>query len=251
MILSVQDLDPYQWTHGIFTLIFVIISILIGLKILLKYFTTEGETFYEYIPLGLTYIFLSSAYWGPAFNFLAFISTGIPLPNQLFLILNNAFIPLAVICWIFAYTSLQKLSRKKEIRIGYLVISVVWEIIFFVLIFLNVEILYTFESTEAGIYYSKAQLPALIYPIIALLTALITGILFGKESLTSQDRVLRFKGIFLILAFVSFVSVALLGAFLPREIIWLVILRIILILSSFFYYLGLFMPEKIKNIIIR
>lgn len=251
MILSLQDLTGYQWFHGIFTVIFVVISILIGFQILLKYFTAEGDRFLEFIPLGLTYIFLSSAYWGPIFNFLVFVSTGgSTLPELLFIILNNAFIPLAVICWIFAYSSLQKLSWKKELRIIYLAISLIWETIFFVLIFLNLDTLYTFEYTVAGIYYSQANILALIYPIIGLFTALITGILFGKKGLESEDIIIRWKGIFLILAFVLFVGVALLGAFLPREIIWLVILRIILIFSGFCYYLGLFMPERIKKILI-
>lgn len=248
---SVMDLTLYQWIHGIFTVIFVIISILIGLRILSKYFTAEGQKFSEYIPLGLTYILLSSAWWGPTFNFLVFVSTETPLNEIVFVILNNAFLPLAIVCWIYAYTSLQDISRKKIIRIIYLVISVIWEIVFFILIFVSLDTLYTFEFTEAGIYYSKRTLSALVFPIIALATALLTGIHFGLSGLKSQDKTIKWKGIFLMLAFILFVGVALLDALLPREVLWLVILRLILIFSGFCYYLGFFMPEKIKNILIR
>jgi hypothetical protein len=251
MIFSIQDLTPYQWVHGIFTVIFVIISILIGLQILLKYYTAEGERFFEFIPLGLTYIFLSSAWWGPTFNFLVFVSTGIPLPEIVFIILNNAFLPLAIVCWIYAYSSLQEISWRKELRIVYLIISISWEILFFILTIFSMDTLYTFNYSDAGIYYSKRRLIALIFPIIALATALITGIHFGQGGIKSEDKTIKWKGIFLILTFVLFVGVALLDAILPRKVYILVILRLILILSGFCYYLGFFMPDWIKKFLIK
>jgi len=252
MILSIQELNHYQWIHGIFTLIFVIISILIGLQILSKYFKAEGEKFSEFILVGLTYIFLSSAWWGPAFNFLVFVTTGIPLPPLLFVILNNAFVPVAIVCWIYAYSGLQMISIKKELRLSYLIISVIWEIVFLILIILSLETFYTFEYTAAGIYYTKRAWIMLIYPIFALVSGLITGVLFGKQGLSSQDKVIRWKGIFLMLAFSLFVGISFLDAFLPIEIgISVIIIRSLLIFSGFCYYLGFFMPKSIKTILIK
>ncbi len=250
MIYSILALDPYQQVHGIFTLIFVFVSILIGLQILHKYFSSEGPRFIEYIPLGLTYIFLSSAWWGPSFNFLTFCFTGIPLHELLYVILNNAFIPWAIICWIIAYTSLQKLKWQREIRVIFIAISLIWEIIFFIIIFIKLDALYTFEYS-AGIYYSKRKIPALFFPIAALLTAIITGTLFGKKGLESQDKTIRWKGIFLIFAFWLFFGATLLDVLIPRDVSFLVILRLLLIFSALFYYLGFFMPEVVENVLIR
>lgn len=246
MIYSILDLNLYQIFHGIFTLIFVIISIIIGLKIFYNYFKYGGK---EFIALGLTYIFLSSAWWGPTFNFTTFVISGNPLPELVFVILNNAFLPLALISWIYAYTKLQDLTQKRKITFIYTAICLIWEIIFFVLIFWNLETLYTFESTPAGIYYSKRKILALIFPIFALITALITGILFGKKASESPDEIVRWKGRFLSLAFVLFAGATLLDAILERLVVVLVILRIILIISVFAYYLGFFMPKKIENIL--
>jgi len=248
MIHSIMDLSVYQIFHGIFTLIFVIISIIIGIQIFYKYFKFGGN---EFIALGLTYIFLSSAWWGPTFNFTTFVISGNPLPELLFVILNNAFLPLALIAWIFAYTKLQDLKQKREITLIYTVICVVWEIIFFIMIFWNLETLYTFEPTPAGIYYSKRKIIALIFPIFALITALITGILFGKKASESPDEVVKWKGRFLSLAFVLFAGATLLDAVLERMVVILVIIRIILIISAFAYYLGFFMPQRIEKILTK
>jgi hypothetical protein len=245
MIYSILELNLYQTFHGIFTLIFVIISIIIGLQILYKYFKYRGK---EFIALGLAYIFLSSAWWGPTSNFLSFITLGSPIPEIIFVILNNAFLPLAIIFWINAYTRLQDLKRKKIINMIYLIICLTWEIIFLIVIFLDLDLFYTFEYT-GGIYYSRRKIITLIFPIFAILTALITGVLFGKKASESEDPTIRWKGRFLSLAFVLFTGATLLDAILPRIIIILVILRLILILSAVTYYLGFFLPKKIENIL--
>lgn len=61
---------------------------------------------------------------------------------------------------------------------------------------------------------------------------LITGILFGKESLGSKNPEIRLKGYFLIAAFILWSIGAIFDAALPLTVITLTIARLILISSA-------------------
>lgn len=62
----VIELNEYQLYNGIFSTIFVVISVIIGLRILLRYSKFEKK---ELITVGLTWIFLSSPWWSAVYVF--------------------------------------------------------------------------------------------------------------------------------------------------------------------------------------
>jgi hypothetical protein len=76
----------------------------------------------------------------------------------------------------------------------------------------------------------------------------VSGILFGKESLGSENKEIRLKGQFLIAAFIFFFIGALMDAAIPLSPEILVITRIILIVSALLFDIGFFFPEFIRNI---
>ncbi|MFX1337919.1 MAG: hypothetical protein ACFFDK_04865, partial [Promethearchaeota archaeon] len=61
----------------------------------------------------------------------------------------------------------------------------------------------------------------------------------------------RWKGRFILIAFISFTIAALFDVGLPVTPATLVIARLILISSSFLFYLGFFLPDKIANLLIK
>jgi hypothetical protein len=64
-----NGIQGYEILYGILSVIFVFIAIIIGLRILTKYFELKMK---ELITVGLALIFLSSAWWGSAFSFLGY-----------------------------------------------------------------------------------------------------------------------------------------------------------------------------------
>ncbi|MFX1511800.1 MAG: hypothetical protein ACFFCQ_04375 [Promethearchaeota archaeon] len=68
--MGIEDLSTFEILHGTFSLIFVVISVIIGIRILAKYNQNKQSVF---ITVGLFQIFLSSAWWGPAFSILSYL----------------------------------------------------------------------------------------------------------------------------------------------------------------------------------
>ena len=123
--MKIQDLNQLELLHGTFTLIFIVISILIGIRILLKYFTYEQK---EFITVGLAWIFLSSGWWGSGFSFLSILLVQQTLDQFSYLFLGNVFIPVAIICWIYSFTSLAYEHLKKKLLVIYILICIIFEI---------------------------------------------------------------------------------------------------------------------------
>lgn len=117
---------------------------------------------------------------------------------------------------------------------------------------MNINLLYKFKSVpDSPLYYGNRTPILIVFTIFAILSALITSLLFAKHALISIEPKMKWKGRFLALAFISFTVGALLDSFLPRDSLLLVIVRVILIFSAFEYYLGFFLPEPFANLLIE
>jgi hypothetical protein len=234
----ILQLTGIQILRGTFGLIFVIISIIIGLRMISKYFSYKQK---ELITVGLTWIFLSSAWWGGAFAFLFFALFGIEFSPQFYLFIGNFFIPIALITWIYSFSRLAYPKLKNKIFIPYLLVGLGFLIfMIFALIFD-----YTLIGELEGPLNSRHSIFSLILVVFALTSVLITGTLFAKKSLDSKDPKIKWKGRFLLSAFLIFIIGAFLDAIVPAEPFLLVILKIILVISGILYYLGFFLPEKL------
>ena len=129
----------------------------------------------------------------------------------------------------------------------YIIISVIYEIFLFILIFTSPGSLGTFYGT----YYFRPKPFPLIFYSFGVATLLITGILFTKESFKSNDKRLRWRGRFLLLAFISItISMAIEGLiYLPAY--GLALVRVVHIAGAFEYYMGFFLPEKVAKLLIK
>jgi hypothetical protein len=82
---------------------------------------------------------------------------------------------------------------------------------------------------------------------------LITGFVFARHSLQSDNRELNLKGRFLIIAFICFTIGAVIdviGAENPTELT-IFLARTFIILSSICFYIGFTMPRFIKEMFIK
>ncbi|MBD3343184.1 MAG: hypothetical protein GF353_29070 [Candidatus Lokiarchaeota archaeon] len=86
--------------------------------------------------------------------------------------------------------------------------------------------------------------------LIIILIVCITCLLFAKESFKSQQKESKLRGKFIALEFVSWTIGAIADSAFTLNFIKLPIIRILLITSSIEFYMGIVMPEKIKNLLI-
>lgn len=241
--------------QGSFSLVFVIISIVIGLTILSKYFKFKNRL---YILVGISWLGISFPWIPDSISFILNIFFQTSLPVELYFIIGNVFIPIALLTWIIAYTDMIDKRKQKMAVLLTTIFSVVFEITFFTLFFIDLELIGVINpirpfTVDFGIFIT-------IYLVIIILFMLITGVIFAQKSVKSENREVRLKGKLLRGAFITFTIAAILDASLgmifedptdPLLSIMVVIIRIMLIISALEFYGGFLLPSWMKEIFIK
>ncbi|MFX0072874.1 MAG: hypothetical protein ACFFAO_17495, partial [Candidatus Hermodarchaeota archaeon] len=94
------------------------------------------------------------------------------------------------------------------------------------------------------------SLPFVIYVLLVLIIVFIFALFFGIESLKSENPEIRLKGKFLLLAWSSYISGALLDAgIVPISAFALIIVRVLLISSAIEFYFSFFLPKWAKDLL--
>lgn len=239
------ELNTLQILQGSFTLVFVLISLALGFLIISKYFKYEKR---EYLLVGITWIFLVSPYWPDAISFLLILFTGTKLNEPTYFFLANGFIPVIHITWIIVITDFMYKDKQKYLLSVFIIESIAFEIIFLTVLFMNPYLIGTPQSNP---FVVEWNIFIDLYLIISIALFLITGLLFASESLKSDSKELRFRGWFLISAFISFTIGTLIDVILEITEITIVIARLFVIIAAFCFYLGFTMPNFIKKILIK
>ncbi len=242
--MQLQDLSTLDILEGFMSLSYVIITLIMAIKVLWKYKTTKDKVF---ITVGGALLFLSSGLWGLTFSFLSILLINQPLSRSTYLSLNTVFGSAAILCWMYSFSELCYPDLKKKILSFYLSICGVYEV--FLISFLIVEP--TIIGTVTGPLNQELTIYPIIFSIFLLLSTLISGILFVRESLKAEKKSIQIKGRFLLLAFLSFTFGEILDTILPKEAVVIIIVRLIIISSVFEYYLGFFLPKWLEIALIK
>ena len=242
--LGLEDLTQIELLYGSFSFIFVVISIIMGFRILIKYFEVKRV---EFITIGLAWILMTSGWWRVTFNFPLVILLNLEVPHIIGIIIDSVFIPVAVLCWMYSFCVLVYPNSLKKIMTIYLLICLIYEAILIYLIITDPDQVITIIST----FNSKYNLYPYLFSIFGILTFNITGILFTMKSFRSEDLKIRWKSKFLLLAFILFTIGAIFDAGVRMDVFTLVIVRSILIISSILYYMGFLLPDKVANWLIK
>jgi len=245
----VIDLTPLEVLTGSLSLTTVIISTIIGLRIASKYFEHKRK---ELLLVGFTWVLLCEIWWSSAFSFLAALFTGEGFTPKIYFSIGNLFIPIALFMWLTAFANFLYKEKKKIILLISAASGLIYYVAFFYFIFTDVSVIGIMFNAVDAEYKSFA----LFYLISVLLVFLITGILFARVSMRSNDAEIKLKGKFILLAVVFFTIGAALDGLKPflfgkvLDVI-LIINRIILFLSSLAFYSGFLLPRFIKGLILK
>ncbi len=125
----------------------------------------------------------------------------------------------------------------------FLIICEPYEILLIAFLFVNPDLIGVEVNPDIG---QRSSL-TLIFALFAIIVAFSTGVIFAKVSMNSKDVNVRWKGRFLLIAFLFFTIAAALDSFSWEELLIISIIRSLLILSSIFYYFGFFLPKQIAN----
>jgi len=250
-----MTLGPVDYLQGSFSLIFVIISLIIGFTILSKYFHYKNRLL---ILVGISWLGISFPWIPDSVSFLMNIIVQYSLPVEWYFIIGNVFLPIALLTWLIAYTDMIRKSAQKKVIVITVLLSIFFEITFFTLMFLDINLIGTINpirpfTVDFGIFIT-------VYLLIIIVIMLVTGVIFAQKSVKSEEREIRLKGKLLRAAFITFSVAAVLDSMLgaifedPTDLIlaiFVVIVRILLIFSALEFYGGFLLPRWMKEIFMR
>ncbi len=239
------ELTLEDFLQGSLAFIFILISFIVAIKLLLKYFTHKQSTL---LFAGLTWIFMVSPWFNTGFNFLYVFIAGVSMSDQLYFLIGYFWIPFPLVAWLALYTEFKYQKYHNKIIIITIIQGIIYEIIFFYYLFTDISVI----ATKKGIFNDELTTPFLIYILVILVIAIITGFSFGFESFKSTNPEIKLKGKFILAAWLSFFIGALLDAGLFAFTTFLLILaRLILMSSAIEFYFGFFLPRWVKKLLIK
>jgi hypothetical protein len=246
MNMALKEID---FVNGISSIIFVIISIIIGLSIVYKYFKLEDRAFL-FIGLGLMAI---SEPWIPsAISFLWNLGFGEGISLELYILLGNVFIPLGILCWLVGFTDLVYPEKQKSILAIFFIIGAIFELILFILLFNEPTLIGEFSQGSTVVRLDIEYKSFIMgYLLFVAATVFITGMTFAYVSLKSENPAIKIKGKFLVIAIILWSGGAVFDTFFPLNIYTLPITRISLLISSIMFYMGFLTPAKIRKFALK
>ncbi len=250
-----MTLELVDILQGSFSLIFVVISLIIGITILSKYSQHKSRL---YILVGLSWIGIANPYFPDSISFVMNMLFQQSLPVEWYLIIGNVFIPLALLCWLIAYTDMINKKRQPLVVALTIIFSILFEIAFFFFFFTDITQIGVIVpsrpfTVEFGLFIT-------IYLLLVILILLITGVKFAQKSIRSKEKDVRLKGKLLRAAFITFTIAAILDSLLgtlfgnptdPLLAIMVVVVRLLLISSALEFYGGFILPKWMHAIFIK
>lgn len=229
-------LEPIEIANGIFSLLFISISLFVGIRISSKYIHSKENSLIYY---GIGWISLTIGWYPTTISFLSILITGkSPLPQVLFFI-GIFFIPILSLPLIYVVSDLIYHKKAKYVALFYAIVGVIFEIIFVYFLIIDYKVIGKIQGVDL-----QYKTFVIVYLIFLILSVLIIGSIFSWKCLKSDQPETRLKGKFLWIAFISFVIGAIIDATFELTFIILTIARLILISSSIEFYLGFFLHFK-------
>ena len=131
-------LPPEQLISGLFSLFFVIISLIVGVMLILKYIRYKQRNF---LLVGLTWIGMVSIWYPSAINVIIFSFSGSKIPDLLFMAIGTGLIPITTFIWMITFTDLLYKEKQKIILLVFGILSALIEILFFYFLFTEPSVL--------------------------------------------------------------------------------------------------------------
>ena len=229
---------------GSLSLILVIIFLIVGLRIALRYFVIKEKI---YFFVGIAWILMAEPWYPSTTSFLvSFFNNGIGLQSMpgVFFSLGTILLPVPIILWFKALTELLKIEKQMMFLLVSGIIAAFYEIFLVFFLISDPSIIGTIISPVDASY----ALFMTIVQVLSLIIVIITGYQFARISLKSDNPEHQLRGKFLIIAFISFTIGAIFDVISALSIIIILIGRIILISSAVEFYIGFVLPDKIKKI---
>ena len=236
-------LATHEFINGLFSLIFVSVSIMVGLIIASRFFKYRDRNL---LLVGISWCGMCEPWWSVSINFLLVLTTGQSLTQEIYIIIGYAFIFIILEMWMIAFTNLKykdKKLTKMVLIITFAIIGVLYEILFIYFFFNDIAMIGVLQG-PVDVKYGRFMMLSLLSVILMVF---ITGNIFSRASMKSDNPEIKLKGKFLFAAFNFYVIGSIFSVFSSYSIIFLIIARTMTIIASLAFYCGFILPNWIKE----
>ena len=239
-------LNSLDLLNGTLNWIFISVSVILGILIIRKYFKNKNK---DFILVGLTWILITSGWWGTSVSFLIALFLGNDgLSFEMIMLINFVPLPIGLVLWLIAYSHFTRTGLKFVILGGMGAVA----FIFYYQLFYNLLT----DPSKIGRKLSPVDtagesIELSIYLLILMLIFLITGIHFAIKTLKIGTPETKIRGKILLLAFPLFILGAMLDSLFYSTEFTLILFRSILTVSSITFYTGFILPSWIKKFFLK
>jgi hypothetical protein len=234
------ELGFLELLQGLFSTILVVICIVVGITIMLKYFKFKQR---DLLLVGIAYIGITTPWLGDVANLIMILIFDSELDEIWYFLIIIPLLAPFILLWVIAVSDMVFKSKQKEILILYFIAMVIFEIIFFILLLQSTENI----GKSVSPFHYEYSLFTQIYFLIYLAFFVITGFLFSRESLKSNNPEIKLKGKFLLIAFILVTIGCILETSYTLTPLIVVIARVILSVSAIAFYFGFILPKFMKK----
>jgi len=230
--------------NGLLSIAIITTYFVVGLNIAQRYFQYKQK---EFLYFGICWSGIICPWFPSSISFLMFISTGITLPLEIYLIIGNTLIPILLHIWIIAVSRLILPNWRLKLIIINIITGILFELVFYILLIYDSTLLGELK-TPVDVIYSPILMIYIFYVLILIIS---TVSLLAHYTMKSNDSELKLKGKLIIIGTFSWICGAIMDSAFPLNFITLPLSRIILIWGAIAFYWGLIMPEWIKSLFQR
>ena len=229
----------------------LLIGFILGAVVLVKALKTKQRIIFLFF---LCVIFTLSPWYPSGFGYIYWLVTDTPLPYTWYVFIGLVGIPIAILAWLDVYMTTIRPEKKKAVLLTYAIYSVIFEIYLMYFLYLApgapVRPLIGEFDNPNNITDIDYRAFVLVYLASSIGLAVITGIHFSIMSMKIEEgRALKKKGQFLLIAFILFGISAVFDAVVPMNAALLILIRIMLMATTFFFYVGFILPKWMKKIL--
>lgn len=245
-----QDSELIIHFSGISTLIGNLLALLVGFIILTKAIKTRDR---KVFMMFLTIVFTISAAIPSAWSYVNWRINGEFFPYEWYVLIGLVGVPIAPLAWLDIYVETTYPKRQYLGMFLYLIVSIIFEVyLFYFVLFAPPELREIFVAEyiaeEINITYHGF---ISIFLALSISIAVITGIHFSVKTMKIKDKEFKMKGRFLLAGFILMGIGIPVDTLLTLDIIWIIIFRIVLISSTFCFYIGFIMPKWARRSILK
>lgn len=230
---------------GIITLIYIAVTLFVGLKIIAKYIEIKEKIF---LYAGISYFGSAIPWMGVALNFISVLFFNTIPPMEIHFLVHGAIIPFTQWLWIVVNLKLSnvKLKLQKKINVICLIIAIVFDIVYISIIFTDTTILGTLINEIQVDYAPFSE----IYLLIMAIIMISIGFSLGFRSLRADKKRVRLKGKLIIYSFILASFAFVLEIFVPVIAI-IILARIIVMFTAILFYGGFVLPKWMENLFLK